>query len=60
MVEVAAGKDGATTVKGYKPDDWERAIVKTLEQRPRVKQEQLAEYDWEDIMSRLITFIQNT
>ena len=54
MVEVAQGKDGATTVEGYEPSDWERAILQTLENHPQIRQEQLAEYDWKDILRRVI------
>ena len=57
MIEVAKGKDGATTVEGYEVANWQKAILSTLEEHPKVKQEQLAEYDWQDIIHRLQTFI---
>ena len=57
MIEVAKGKDGATTVEGYEVANWQKAILRTLEEHPKVKQEQLAEYEWQDIIHRLQTFI---
>ncbi len=60
MVEVARGKDGATTVEGYDPSDWKRAILDTLSRRPAVRQEQLAEYDWTDIIRRLQNYLEKS
>ena len=57
MIEVAKGKDGATTVEGYEVSNWQRTILRTLDNHPQVKQEQLNEYDWKDIIRRLKTFI---
>lgn len=58
MIEVASGKSGATTVEGYQPEVWKRVILKVLEERPTVSQQQLQEYDWVGIIQRLIKYIQ--
>ena len=57
MIEVAKGKDGATMVEGYEVANWQKAILRTLEERPKVNHDQLSEYDWKDIIHRLQTFI---
>lgn len=54
MIEVAEGKSGAITVEGYNPQDWIDAICKTIANRPVVDQQQLTEYDWNQIVDRLI------
>ena len=59
MIEVAEGKSGATTVKGYQPEVWKQAILKVLDERPTVNQQQLQEYDWVGIIQRLLTYIQH-
>lgn len=53
MIEVAKDKDGATTVEGYRPQDWEQAIIHALDTRPIVKQNQFNEYDWKTIIQNL-------
>ena len=58
MIEVARAKDGATTVEGYDVGHWHQAIVRALDEHPQVNQSQLREYDWKDIIRRLITFIE--
>lgn len=55
MIEIAAEKDGAITVEGYDYQDWEEAIVKTLQNKPLVKQEQLKDYNWKIIIQSLTT-----
>ena len=53
MIEVAEGKDGAITIEGYNPEDWKRAIVQVVNNRPVVKQNQLKDYDWKIIIQKL-------
>lgn len=53
MIEVANGKDGATTVEGYQPHDWQQAIITMVKDTPKVNPQQLAEYDWKAIIRRL-------
>ena len=57
MIEVAKGKDGAKTVEGYDPADWEKAILQTLNERPKVNPTQLAEYDWTKIIQGLTQYL---
>jgi len=57
MIEVAEGKDGAVTVEGYDPQLWQQAILNMVNDRKAVHQEQLAEYDWERIIQRLLSAI---
>lgn len=60
MIEVAKGKDGARTVEGYDSLDWEKAILQTLEERPKVNPTQLAEYDWTKIIQGLTQYLNKT
>ena len=53
MIEVAQGKEGAVTVEGYNPDDWQRIILDMITTHKTVKCEQLAEYDWTIVINRL-------
>ena len=53
MIEVAQGKDGAVTIEGYDPQQWQDAILRVLKERPQVNQQQLSDYDWEKIIRRL-------
>ena len=57
MIEVAQGKSGATTVEGYQPEVWKQVILKVLDEHPTVNQQQLQEYDWKDIIQRLLSYI---
>ena len=57
MIEVAEGKEGAVTVEGYDPETWQQAIVNMVNNRKPVVQEQLAEYDWERIIQRLLKYL---
>ena len=57
MIEVAQGKSGATTVEGYQPEVWKQTILKVLDEHPAVNQQQLQEYDWKNIIKRLLTYI---
>lgn len=57
MIEVAQGKSGATTVEGYQPEVWKQIIMKVLDEHPAVNQQQLQEYDWKNIIQRLLTYI---
>ena len=57
MIEVAQGKSGATTVEGYQPEVWKQAILNVLDEHPAVNQQQLQEYDWKNIIQRLLTYI---
>lgn len=54
MIEVAKGKDGATTVEGYDQETWINTIIRVAEQRPQVNTAQLAEYDWELILKNFL------
>ncbi len=54
MIEVAKGKDGATTVEGYKEEDWLDAIIHVLESHPHVNTDQLAHYDWNLILKNFL------
>jgi glycosyltransferase involved in cell wall biosynthesis len=53
MIEVAHGKDGAVTVKGYEPQDWIQTILNMIKEPKTVNPQQLAEYDWTTIIRRL-------
>ena len=57
MIEVAQGKSGATTVEGYQPEVWKQTILKVLDEHFTVNQQQLQEYDWKNIIQRLLTYI---
>lgn len=57
MIEVAQGKSGATTIEGYQPEVWKQTILKVLDEHPTVNQQQLQEYDWKNIIQRLLTYI---
>ena len=57
MIEVANGKDGAVTVKGYDTQIWKQAILGMINDQKTVCQEQLAEYDWERVIQRLLNVI---
>ena len=57
MIEVAQGKSGATTIEGYQPEVWKQTILKVLNEHPTVNQQQLQEYDWKNIIQRLLTYI---
>ena len=57
MIEVAQGKSGATTVEGYQPEVWKQTILKVLDEHFTVNQQQLQEYDWKNIIQRLVTYI---
>lgn len=46
MAEVALGKVGATTIKGYNSEEWISTISKVLKNRPVVNTNQMKEYDW--------------
>ena len=59
MIEVAQGKSGATTIEGYEPEVWKQAILKVIDERPTVNQQQLQEYDWVNIIQRLLKHIQH-
>lgn len=54
MVEVASGKSGARTVKGFEPKVWIDAIVDTVNAHPRTPIEELADYDWDNILKKLV------
>jgi glycosyltransferase involved in cell wall biosynthesis len=58
MIEVANGKDGAVTVKGYHPHAWQQAILKMITEPETVNPQQLTDYDWTAIIHRLQLFIQ--
>lgn len=46
MAEVANGKEGAKTIKGYNPEMWISEISRALTDRPVVNVEQMKEYNW--------------
>ena len=54
MIEVAEGKDGATTVEGYDPETWIHTIIRVTEERPKVNTAQLADYDWDIVLKKLL------
>ena len=54
MIEVAEGKDGATTVAGYDPDIWIDTIIRVADERPKVDTAQLADYDWNVILKNFL------
>ena len=60
MIEVAQGKDGAITIKGYNPQDWQQKINEMVNYRKRVNQEQLSEYEWRTVIRRLQNAISNS
>lgn len=53
MAEVAQGKSGAVTVEGYDPTTWIEAITNAVERHPATPDSELADYDWDKIVSRL-------
>lgn len=55
MIEIASGKDGAVTIEGYNHQNWEEMIVRTIQERPSVVQDQLKEYNWGKIIRNLTT-----
>lgn len=59
MIEIASGKSGATTVNGYNPNDWIRAITQTLNIKPIPQKEELIKYDWNIIIQRFFQYIKN-
>ncbi|MCR5316058.1 MAG: glycosyltransferase family 4 protein [Bacteroidaceae bacterium] len=54
MIEVAEGKEGAVTVEGYDPQTWQQAILSAIQNPKPVAHDQLAEYDWTKIITRLL------
>lgn len=54
MIEVAEGKEGAFTVEGYEPQKWIDTIVHVAKNRPKVKQDQLAKYNWDVILEKFM------
>ncbi len=54
MIEVAEGKDGAYTVKGYEPQEWINSILNVVKHHPRVNQEQLSRYNWDVILTKFV------
>ena len=50
MKEVAEGKSGAYTVEGYEPEKWINTIEEVLETHPEPIEDELREYDWNDII----------
>ncbi len=54
MIEIAEGKDGAFTVKGYHQQDWIATIMQVVKQQPKVNTAQLAPYDWDFILKNFI------
>lgn len=54
MIEVAEGKDGATTVEGYEQETWINEILYVAEQRPKVNMTQLSAYDWDLILKKFL------
>jgi len=54
MIEVAEGKDGATTVEGYDQETWINTIIQVAEQRPEVITTQLDNYNWNLILKNFI------
>ncbi len=54
MQELAEGKDGAITVKGYNQQDWISTIMQVVKQQPKVNPTQLAAYDWNLILKNFI------
>ena len=57
MIEVANDKDGAVTVEGYEPQDWIQTILHIIRERKNVNPEQLAEYNWTNIIRRLQRYV---
>lgn len=55
MIEVAEGR--GKTVKGWKQEDWIDTILKEIDQ-PH-KEYNLAEYDWDIIVSNLLKYLSN-
>ena len=57
MIEVADGKSGAVTVKGYDVGHWQQTILKMVQKPPSINFNQLSEYDWTNIICRLQKFV---
>lgn len=53
MTEVSKGKDGAVLVHGYNLQEWQSAILSVMDNRPKVRNEQLNQYDWTLIMRHI-------
>jgi len=54
MIEVAEGKDGATTVEGYDQETWINTVIRVAEERPQVNTAQMADYDWDIVLKKLL------
>jgi glycosyltransferase involved in cell wall biosynthesis len=54
MIEMAEGKDGANTVEGYDQETWIQTIIHVAEERPKVNTAQLANYDWDIVLKKLL------
>lgn len=54
MKEVAQGKSGAVTIEDYDPDEWVMAIKNAVEKHPMTQSVELADYDWDKIVGRLL------
>jgi glycosyltransferase involved in cell wall biosynthesis len=55
MAEVARAKDAAFPVDGYEPELWKKTIMQVVNDKPKVNPVQLEQYDWQLIISRLLT-----
>ena len=55
MIEIAQGKNGATTIEGYDIQQWIDTILQVANTRPAVNPLQLVYYDWNVILKDFIT-----
>lgn len=54
MVEVAQNKSGGLLIKGYDKKEWIRGIISIVNDKPKVKEEEFLEYDWNIIITKLV------
>ena len=57
MTEIASGKQGATLVSGYDPEQWRQTVVKVISEHPDVDPKQLEAYDWKRIITQLTEYL---
>ena len=59
MIEIAQGKSGALLIQGYDQHEWVNKIISFIDNSPAVVSNEFNEYDWNIIVNRLITRINN-
>lgn len=54
MIEIAEGKTGAYTVKGFEPNTWINCIQEAVKSKKQPVPEELDQYDWDMILKKFI------